>query len=55
MFNYLETLIGVTTFKLVLNIIIFTLYYSNKDDNIQKSDALKRYDRQTLTIVECEN
>ena len=27
----------------------------NKDDNIHKSEALKRYDRRTLTLVECQN
>ena len=27
----------------------------NKDDNIHKSEALKRYDRLTLTFVEGQN
>ncbi len=27
----------------------------NKDDNIYKSEALERYDRRTLTLVECQN
>ena len=27
----------------------------NKDDNIHKNEALKQYDRRTLTFVECEN
>ena len=26
----------------------------NKNDNLQKSEALKRYDRRTLTLVECQ-
>ena len=28
--------------------------YLNRDDNIHKSEALKRKDKQTLTIVECQ-
>ena len=27
----------------------------NKDDNIHKSEALKLNDKQTLTLVECQN
>ena len=27
----------------------------NKDDNIHKSEALKQYNRRTLTLVECQN
>ena len=26
-----------------------------KDDNIHKSEALKRYNKRTLTLVECQN
>ena len=33
----------------------FENLYENKDDNIHKSDALKRYDKRTLTLVECQN
>ncbi len=29
--------------------------YINKDDNIHKSEALKRYDKRTLTLEECHN
>ena len=29
--------------------------FINKDDNIHKSEALKRHDRRTLTFVECQN
>ncbi len=27
----------------------------NKDDNIHKIEALKQYDRRTITLVECQN
>ena len=30
-------------------------YCLNKDDNIHKSGALKRYDKRTLAIVKCQN
>ena len=30
-------------------------FYWNKDDNIHKSEAMKRYGRQTLSLVECKN
>ena len=29
--------------------------YRNKDDNIHKSEGLKRWDRRTLNLVECQN
>ena len=29
--------------------------YKNKDDTIHKSKALKRWDKQTLTLKECQN
>ena len=46
---------------LLLDAIVPALYKSprlllfNKDDNINNSEALKRYDRQKLTLVECQN
>ena len=29
--------------------------YFNKDDNIHKSETLKRLDKRTLTLLECHN
>ena len=31
------------------------IHKRNKDDNIHKSEALKREDKRTLTLVECQN
>ena len=33
----------------------FEILNENKDGNIHKSDALNRYDKRTLTLVECQN
>ena len=30
-------------------------YNFNKNDNIHKSEALKRKDKRTLSLVECQN
>ena len=39
----------------IKNNCIFAKASLNKDDNIHKSKALKRYDRRILTLVECQN
>ena len=31
----------------------YSFFFVNKDDNINKSKALKRLDKRTLTLVEC--
>ena len=41
--------------KLTVDFFFHLKNQNNKDDNIHKSEALKRCDRQTLTIVECQN
>ena len=44
------------SFSWIISISILKLEFNiNKDDNIDKLEALKRYDRRTLTLVECQN
>ena len=47
--------LGVDKYSQSLIVNIELLHYINKDDNIHKSEALNRYDRRTLTLVECQN
>ena len=41
--------------KHISSIVILVLQKKNKDDNTHKSEILKRYDRRTITLVECQN